>query len=89
MAYVTSLDFAASLLEELIADLVKDNFQPYVTAVGGSGLGVLSPWHPQAPLETPPHTPEVGKEQLRSVFAMTPIPELTKLAEERGRWLFV
>lgn len=83
------VDFASDLLEQLMQELVSNGFQPYLTSVGGSGLGVLSPWHPQNPLATPPDTPEIGAPPLRAAFTNTPIPELTKLAEDRGRWLFV
>jgi hypothetical protein len=82
-------DFPLELLEQLMSELAKDNFTPYLTSVGGSGLGILSPWHPQNPLATPPETPEIGKEPLRAAFSVIPMPELAKLAEDRGRWLFV
>jgi len=57
-------------LQDLINDLNDEGFQPYLTSVGGSGLGILSPYPeyrtrgshvPHAPEETgqvtPPDTP--------------------------------
>jgi hypothetical protein len=37
-------DFKEDTLRALIDDLVEDGFQPYHTSVGGSGLGILSPY---------------------------------------------
>ena len=31
-------------LQNLVADLLHDNFEPYLTSVGGRGLGILSPY---------------------------------------------
>ena len=60
-------DFGADVLQELTSALEKDNFQPYLTAVGGSGVGILSPYevHRQVAREskdpiTPPDTPSLG-----------------------------
>ncbi|TCD63579.1 cystathionine beta-lyase [Steccherinum ochraceum] len=57
-------DFRPEHLQELIAALIADDFQPYVTAVGGSGAGILSPYkvhrnvvHKKEDPITPPETP--------------------------------
>ncbi|KAF8146972.1 GHMP kinase [Mycena galopus ATCC 62051] len=39
-------DFEAEMLDKLIAELEHETFVPYVTSVGGSGLGILSPYTP-------------------------------------------
>jgi len=64
-------DFKAQDLEILITELIREGFQPYLTSVGGSGLGILSPYahhrnrkstpaphavHPAGQI-TPPETP--------------------------------
>ncbi|KAH7925469.1 cystathionine beta-l [Leucogyrophana mollusca] len=57
-----------STLRDLVTALSAENFDPYLTSVGGSGLGILSPYNqpqtgvqpPTAPA-TPPETP--GDEQ--------------------------
>ncbi|KDR78906.1 hypothetical protein GALMADRAFT_244552 [Galerina marginata CBS 339.88] len=37
-------DFKNEQLQDLINTLIRENFQPYLTSVGGSGLGILSPY---------------------------------------------
>ncbi|KAF8150764.1 cystathionine beta-lyase [Crassisporium funariophilum] len=37
-------DFEDEQLQDLINTLIRENFQPYLTSVGGSGLGILSPY---------------------------------------------
>lgn len=37
-------DFQDSVLQQLLKDLIEENFDPYLTSVGGSGLGILSPY---------------------------------------------
>ncbi|TFK40243.1 cystathionine beta-lyase [Crucibulum laeve] len=37
-------DFEGEALKDLINDLIRENFVPYLTSVGGSGLGILSPY---------------------------------------------
>ncbi|KAF8624533.1 hypothetical protein AX15_005842 [Amanita polypyramis BW_CC] len=65
-------DFDNESLQDLINNLIRKKFDPYLTSVGGSGLGILSPYHarhylrsttrPAPRLETgqvtpPPETP--------------------------------
>ncbi|KAF9484332.1 cystathionine beta-lyase [Pholiota conissans] len=37
-------DFKEEQLQDLIDTLIRENFHPYLTSVGGSGLGILSPY---------------------------------------------
>jgi len=37
-------DFEDERLQDLISVLIRESFQPYLTSVGGSGLGILSPY---------------------------------------------
>ena len=63
-------DFEDEKLQALISALIADGFQPYVTAVGGSGLGILSPYDDIAidqededsPPLSPPATPDPNRE---------------------------
>ena len=65
-----STDFKDSDLQTLIDELIRQGFQPYLTSVGGSGLGILSPFpehrtqgsdshrsRQEAGQVTPPETP--------------------------------
>jgi len=40
----SSEDFEDERLQDLISLLIREGFQPYLTSVGGSGLGILSPY---------------------------------------------
>jgi hypothetical protein len=79
-----------SILRALIETLTSSGFRPYLTSVGGSGLGVLSPYDPanyavaSSNPENPDHPPS-----LRDAFEGKRIEELAEWAELRGRWLYV
>lgn len=61
-----SLDLQQANLENLISSLEEDGYGTYLTSVGGSGLGVLSPYNDdlESSLDdgpvTPPETPAIG-----------------------------
>lgn len=76
-----------SVLRALIEALTSSGFQPYLTSVGGSGLGVLSPYDPAnyAVASENPDRPA----SLREAFEGKNIEELAGWAEQRGRWLYV
>ncbi|KAG0708199.1 Cys/Met metabolism PLP-dependent enzyme-domain-containing protein [Suillus ampliporus] len=88
-------NLSESSLRELMAALSTDSFVPYLTSVGGSGLGILSPYNQPPRLATPPETPHEGAdgagaiELLRDTFAEKATSELTGWADSLGRWLFV
>ena len=95
-AEIDALLGAGDALEALARELEQAQFDPYFTAVGGSGLGILSPYDhggtaARGALLTPPETPAAGPLQtpLRDAFAAVSNEELGKWAEGRGRWLFV
>lgn len=83
--------------------MAGDKFDPYLTSVGGSGLGILSPYSQSLPVAsgpvTPPETPngqgklttdvDAPSEPLRTSFETTDINELAGWADALGRWLFV
>lgn len=56
-------------LQRLVDDLIRENFEPYITSVGGSGLGILSPYPEHrnrdavasSSLRTHEHVPPVGQ----------------------------
>lgn len=61
-------DFSEEKLHQLMAELRSDGFEPYLTSVGGSGVGVLSPYpstakpSPYGAPVTSPETPSNGAE---------------------------
>jgi len=76
--------FEENTLQDLIADLIHDNFEPYYTSVGGSGLGVLSPYgehyatdpRPLVTLGqvTPPGTPNPSRQVGTDIDGDAPNP---------------
>jgi hypothetical protein len=76
-----------------MAALSTDRFVPYLTSVGGSGLGILSPYNQPQPLVTPPESPREGEagavELLSDTFAGKATADLSAWADSLGRWLFV
>lgn len=108
-SFITSLisfahtDMEESLLKDLMARLSEDGYVPYLTSVGGSGLGILSPYDPNnyddhptatAHTQTPPETPGDesalgGREPLRATLQSKPLHNLSEWASNRGRWMYV
>ncbi len=98
-----TIDFHEDALSDLIEDLRRDGYEPYLTSVGGSGLGVLSPYIRRGAAEslgrlTPPETPGEtasqstggeGEVPLNAAFETTATSALSQWAEELGRWLYV
>ncbi|KAG8972423.1 cystathionine beta-lyase, partial [Tulasnella sp. 427] len=66
-------------LGELVQALGKEGFEAYTTAVGGSGLGILSPY-----VERNQEDKAVAAED----FVAKSTVELGEWAADRGRWLF-
>jgi len=77
-------------LRALIEGLTNSGFRPYLTSVGGSGLGVLSPYDPAnyAVASSKPENPDQSP-SLRELFEGKRIEELAAWAERRGRWMYV
>lgn len=90
-------------LKQLMSELRTDGFEPYLTSVGGSGIGVLSPYgtYGNQPTEnssgpiTPPDSSESDEAgtflstALRSAFENTAPVSFSSWAEQCGRWLYV
>jgi hypothetical protein len=84
-----------------VVALVSDDFDPYLTSVGGSGLGILSPYGQRPLSASDPVTPPDGSvkvidaasgappEPLRASFEKKTVDELADWADVLGRWLFV
>ncbi|KAF7985652.1 hypothetical protein HWV62_2177 [Athelia sp. TMB] len=93
-------DFSDATMTELKSALRNDGFDTYLTSVGGSGLGILSPYGQRAPADAPPTPPsdssqsaidlvDEAPEPLRSSLDAKPLGELSAWADSLGRWLFV
>ncbi|KAK0223112.1 cystathionine beta-lyase [Armillaria fumosa] len=91
-------DFKEETLKALLDEIVAQQFDPYLTSVGGSGLGILSPhrttgnaaYLPPGQV-TPPETPSPGGDglNLSPVFQTKRVLELSQWADSLGRWLYV
>lgn len=85
--------FPESSLEKLISALRAQGYEPHLTSIGGSGLGVLAPRPNElAKLITGEGTVEQGTKGipvLRGVFEGMEKGGLERWAEGRGRWLYV
>ena len=83
----------------LMDDLIREGFDPYLTSVGGSGLGILSPYpehrtrgsHTRHTLEglgqvTPPDTPI--PQEISSNIELTPLhaPFVSINSEQLAEW---
>ncbi|QRW04591.1 Cys/Met metabolism PLP-dependent enzyme [Ceratobasidium sp. AG-Ba] len=73
-------DFTEDKMQLLLADLRASGFEPYSTAIGGSGLGVF---HPHG------ENPTAQTSALVESFAKTDAPDLGAWADGSGRWLYV
>ncbi|KAJ7086102.1 Cys/Met metabolism PLP-dependent enzyme-domain-containing protein [Mycena belliarum] len=98
-------NFRDTALNDLMIALRGEKFVPYLTSVGGSGLGVLSPYAPPnlGPAHdngvpgqvTPPQTPNMtprasmGDPALRLAFEKQSGAQLAQWADRLGRWLYV
>ena len=93
-------EFSDEKLQSLIKSLESAGYQVYVTSVGGSGLGILSPYDEIVVDEdddSPPTTPDVNGEangaalrrSIRRRFENVGTTELPKWASARGKWLYV
>jgi len=69
--------------------LSSDAFVPYLTSVGGSGLGILSPYNPPQQLATPPEGTDGTTKLLDDFFVGKTKAELAAWADSLGRWLFI
>lgn len=99
-----NLDFEASTLQGLVSALESSNFKSYLTSVGGSGLGILSPYRahrqtqpargrdalgvPDSAIDDAEET-LVANDSFKEEFKKVDTIEFSQWAEGRGRWLYV
>lgn len=69
---ITYIDFKDEHLQDLISTLIRENFQPYLTSVGGSGLGILSPYPEHRNYGSGPYHATVGLGQVTPSDTPTP-----------------
>ena len=84
----SSPDFPEDKLQTLCETLVEKGFQPYITTMGGSGLGVLWPREGEA-VPTLAMTPGGSAPSLRQAFEEVPKDKLSAWATAHGRWVYV
>jgi mevalonate kinase len=83
-------DVKDDVLHALVEGLTSSGYRPYLTSVGGSGLGVLSPYDPANYAVASSKREDADQQpSLREAFEAKGIEELTGWAEQRGRWLYV
>ena len=85
---ITAVDVEDSILGTLTEELISSGFRPYITSVGGSGLGILSPYDPANHTFPTPRTTDQQPSLCEALEAQD-VEELTEWAEKRGRWLYV
>ncbi|KAG8904660.1 cystathionine beta-lyase [Tulasnella sp. 403] len=66
-------------LTDLVQALEEEGFAAYLTSVGGSGMGILSPYLDRT---------GGGKDVVSTDLETKPAAELGKWADELGRWLY-
>ncbi|KAL0574237.1 cystathionine beta-lyase [Marasmius crinis-equi] len=78
-------DFKADAMKDLLAELSASNYDPYTTSVGGSGLGILSPYKEHRNKQTK----DGVEDTIQGAFKTKETTELTPWANDLGRWLYV
>ncbi|KAJ8072243.1 cystathionine beta-lyase [Marasmius tenuissimus] len=79
-------DFKAEALKDLIAELSAADYDPYMTSVGGSGLGILSPYEEHRNKQA---VVDGLDDTIQGAFKVRKTTELTPWANDLGRWLYV
>ncbi|KAH9838355.1 cystathionine beta-lyase [Rhodofomes roseus] len=91
-------DFSDASLQALVSALEGESFRTYTTSVGGSGLGILSPYNKEheSALATPPETPleqdmpaVPSRRSAKDTFQAVELGSLSSWVEDLGRWMFV
>ena len=98
LEFIGSADFPESSLSSLVANLRDKGYVPYLTQVGGPGLGILAS-HATALLPITPPEPATGdgevegvrneSETLVALFAQKPKSELGPWMDALGPWAHV
>jgi hypothetical protein len=79
-----STDFKDGDLQTLIDGLIRQGFQPYLTSVGGSGLGILSPFPEHRTQGSDPHRSRQEAGQVTP--PETPNPEIAEGYEKQSEF---
>ncbi|KAJ2916633.1 hypothetical protein MD484_g3808, partial [Candolleomyces efflorescens] len=77
-------DFKDGDLQTLIDGLIRQGFQPYLTSVGGSGLGILSPFPEHRTQGSDPHRSRQEAGQVTP--PETPNPEIVEGYEKQSEF---
>lgn len=83
------VDFSTDRLDALLSELRESGFRPYLTSVGGSGLGILESNGSAAMDLDAPGAGESSHIPLRKAFHEVTAEELEAWAERTGDWLFI
>ncbi|TFK27161.1 cystathionine beta-lyase [Coprinopsis marcescibilis] len=68
-------DFKEESLDSVMDELIREGFHPYLTSVGGSGLGILSPYPEHRARGSDPHPPRQNVGQATPPDTPSEIPE--------------
>ncbi|KAJ9094961.1 hypothetical protein QFC21_005753 [Naganishia friedmannii] len=83
-------DFSTDRLKALLSELRKSGFRPYLTSVGGSGLGILDASTGATAIDLDASgAGESSHIPLREAFHEVNAEELETWAERTGDWLFI
>jgi hypothetical protein len=81
------IDMPEARLQDLVQSLRDDGFVPYLTAVGGSGLGVLQSVASAVDVAAP-GAGEHNHIPIRKAFQEIDASRLEAWAEQTGDWVF-
>ncbi|KAJ9115449.1 hypothetical protein QFC22_005207 [Naganishia vaughanmartiniae] len=82
-------DFSTDRLDALLTELRETGFRPYLTSVGGSGLGILDAAGTAAVDLDAPGAGGSSHIPLRKAFHEVTAEQLETWAEQTGDWLFI
>ncbi len=72
---ITGIEFRPQDLQNLVDDLTRMDYEPYITSVGGSGLGILSPYPEHRNLDVVPSVTRTHEPSGQVTPPETPLPE--------------
>jgi hypothetical protein len=80
-------DFSTERMDALLSELRESGFRPYVTSVGGAGLGLLTSG--KALDVEAPGAAETNHSPLQKAFHDVNAEGLEAWAEQTGEWLYI